>query len=72
LPDLDTGQLREKARAFNVGLRQGVLFSSQDGLRDHMRLCFAFYGEENIEEGVLRLKQCLDAVQMHPKQGTDL
>jgi DNA-binding transcriptional MocR family regulator len=60
LPGVDAGQLREKAHEFDVGLRQGDLFSSRNGKRDYMRLCFAFYDEEKIEEGLRRLKQCLD------------
>ena len=60
LPGVDTGQLREKAREFDIGLRQGVLFSSQGGMRDYMRLCYTFYDEEKIEEGVRRLKRCLE------------
>jgi DNA-binding transcriptional MocR family regulator len=63
LPGVDMGQLREKAREFDVGLRQGVLFSSQGGMRDTMRLCYSFYDEEQIEEGIRRLKRCLDTSQ---------
>ena len=58
---MDAVQLREKAREFNVGFRQGALFSSQGGIQDYIRLCYAFYDEEKIEEGIQRLKQCLDA-----------
>ena len=61
LPGVDGGELREKARAFNVGFRQGALFSSQGGMRDYIRLCYTFYDEEKIEEGVRRLKKCLDS-----------
>ena len=60
LPGVDTGQLREKAREFDIGLRQGVLFSSQGRMRDYMRLCYTFYDEKNIVEGVRRLKRCLE------------
>jgi 2-aminoadipate transaminase len=60
LPGVDGGQLREKTRAFNVGFRQGALFSSQSGMRDYIRLCYTFYDEEKIEEGIRRLRQCLD------------
>ena len=60
LPGLDTRQLREKARKFNVGFRQGVLFSSQEGMREYIRMCFAFYNEEKIREGTQRLSNCLD------------
>jgi 2-aminoadipate transaminase len=60
LPGLDGGELREKAREFNVGFRQGALFSSQGGMRDHIRLCYTFYDEEKIEEGIRRLGACLE------------
>jgi len=60
LPGVDTGQLRNEARESNVGFRQGDLFSSRNGMRDYMRLCFTFYDEGNIEEGIRRLKHCLD------------
>ncbi len=60
-PGLDTGQLREESKKFQVGLRPGVLFSSEKGMREYARLCYTFYDEENIEEGVRRLKRCLDA-----------
>jgi len=59
LPGVDSAQLRDRAREFNVGLRQGVLFSSQGGMREYVRLCFSFYDQERIEEGVRRLKRCL-------------
>jgi 2-aminoadipate transaminase len=62
LPGIDTGQLREKAREFNVGFRQGILFSSQGGMRDYIRLCYTFYDEEKIEDGIQRLGQCIDTV----------
>jgi len=61
LPGVDAGQLRDEAREFKVGFRQGVLFSSQGGMRDYIRLCYTFYDEEKIEEGVRRLGQCLDS-----------
>jgi DNA-binding transcriptional MocR family regulator len=39
--------------------RPGVRFSSRDGLRDYIRLSFVFYKPEEIEEGIVRLKKCL-------------
>jgi 2-aminoadipate transaminase len=61
LPGMDAGKLREVARKFNLGFRQGALFSSQGGMRDYVRLCYAFYNEEKIEEGIQRLKHCLES-----------
>ena len=57
--DMDASELRTKTKAFKVDIRQGTLFSSQNGLKNYMRLCFAFHEETAIEEGILRLKECL-------------
>lgn len=59
LPGLDTTELRRAAENFQVGLRQGSLFSSQLGLQDYFRLSFSFYDAIQIEEGVRRLGECL-------------
>jgi DNA-binding transcriptional MocR family regulator len=60
LPEnLDASQLQSKAAEFKVGFRPGALFSSQGRMRDHLRLCFAFYDVKEIEQGVMRLGQCL-------------
>jgi DNA-binding transcriptional MocR family regulator len=59
LPGVDTQKLREKAQAHQVGLRPGILFSSRNGLRDYMRLSVSFYKGGQIEEGILRLKNCI-------------
>jgi 2-aminoadipate transaminase len=60
LPGVDTDELRHKARGFNVDIRQGALFSSRRGLQDYLRLGFCYYGPEAIEEGVKRLRDCLE------------
>jgi len=59
LPGMDTAELRCAAENHQVGLRQGSLFSSQQGLRDYFRLSFSFYDPTQIEEGVRRLGDCL-------------
>jgi 2-aminoadipate transaminase len=60
-PDsVDVGELRQQASAFKVDFRQGALFSSNKGLENYMRLCFVNYEADQIEEGVRRLRQCLD------------
>lgn len=59
LPGVDTQELRKRAQGHQVGLRQGSLFSSQNGLRDYFRLSISFYGVDEIEQGILRLKNCL-------------
>ncbi len=40
--------------------RPGTLFSSRDGLKNQIRLCFVHYEEGEIREGILRLKECLN------------
>jgi DNA-binding transcriptional MocR family regulator len=59
LPGVDTSALRERARARQVDLRPGKLFSGRGGLGEYMRLSFAFYEEEQVEEGLQRLAKCL-------------
>jgi DNA-binding transcriptional MocR family regulator len=61
IPDVDMAELREKAKTHQVGLRQGALFSSNDSLKDYMRLSISFYEESQLEEGIVRLKKCLDS-----------
>jgi DNA-binding transcriptional MocR family regulator len=48
------------AHAEGVGFRPGVLFSSQEGLKDRLRLSFALYDTEMLVEGVRRLGAALD------------
>jgi DNA-binding transcriptional MocR family regulator len=59
LPGVDTAELRRKAQEFNVGLRQGELFSSRGEKQNFMRLGFCFYSAEEIVEGVKRIRDCL-------------
>ncbi len=59
LPGVDAAEFRQKAQEFDVGLRQGALFSSRMGMQDYIRLSFCFYRPEAIEEGVRRLRDCL-------------
>ncbi|MDO8752723.1 MAG: PLP-dependent aminotransferase family protein, partial [Anaerolineales bacterium] len=60
LPNMDAQELEKKAQAYQVGLRPGIRFSSQNGLRDYFRLSVSFYGTDEIEQGIRRLKQCLE------------
>jgi 2-aminoadipate transaminase len=60
VPGVNAQELREKAQAYQVGLRPGILFSSRNGLTDYFRLSVSFYDEEQIEEGILRLHDCLE------------
>jgi 2-aminoadipate transaminase len=55
LPDVDAADLRGQARDFKVDFRQGLLFSSQSGMKDYLRLSFCFYKPDMIAEGIKRL-----------------
>jgi 2-aminoadipate transaminase len=56
----DAKELRKNAQFFKVDFRPGTLFSSRDELKNYIRLCYVHYEEDKIEEGMLRLKQCLN------------
>ena len=51
----DAGALMEHAARHKVGFRPGVRFSSRDGLRNYLRLSFAFYEADQLAAGVRRL-----------------
>jgi DNA-binding transcriptional MocR family regulator len=55
----DAKELRQSASAFKVDFRPGTLFSSRNGLQNYVRLCFVHYEEKEIQEGILRLRECL-------------
>ena len=56
----DTAGLLAKARAHRVSFKPGIQFSSRDGLRRCMRICFAFYDEASIERGIERLATAIN------------
>jgi DNA-binding transcriptional MocR family regulator len=60
LPGMDASVLRRKAQDYRVDLRQGELFSSRKNLRDYIRLSFSYYAPDKIEEGITRLRDCLE------------
>jgi len=43
-----------------VGFQPGIRFSSTDGLNSFLRLCFAYYGDDDLEEGVARLSRAIE------------
>jgi DNA-binding transcriptional MocR family regulator len=53
--DLDAAALRDTAKRNGVNFQPGVNFSVTAGLRNHMRLCFAYYDSDRLREGVRRL-----------------
>jgi DNA-binding transcriptional MocR family regulator len=58
----DARELRKNVQVFKVDFRPGALFSSRNGLKNQIRLCFVHYEEAEIQEGILRLKEYLDRV----------
>jgi DNA-binding transcriptional MocR family regulator len=59
---MDATELRKQAKSYEVGVRQGALFSCDNGLQNYIRLCFAYYDEKQIEEGILRLRKCFESM----------
>jgi DNA-binding transcriptional MocR family regulator len=63
LPQIaDTAVLLEGLRPYQVAYHPGAKFSAQAGLRQYIRLSFAFYDEAMLVEGVRRLKTGLTAL----------
>jgi 2-aminoadipate transaminase len=62
LPEIiDTKELRKNVQSFKVDFRPGTLFSSKGGLKNYIRLCYVHYEEDEIKEGIRRLKHCLQS-----------
>ena len=57
---MDASILREEAPPFKMDFRPGIKFSGTGGLRDYIRMGFAFYESHEIEEGIVRLAACLN------------
>ena len=62
LPDsLDSEQLLAQAARCKVAFRPGSRFSSRRALGNFLRLSFAFYEPESLQEGIHRLQRALAA-----------
>ncbi|NIP42671.1 MAG: aminotransferase class I/II-fold pyridoxal phosphate-dependent enzyme [candidate division Zixibacteria bacterium] len=59
VPGRDTTILRNKARSLKIDFRPGILFSSQAGMTDHLRLAYCYYDPDDIEMGIQKLADCL-------------
>lgn len=53
---VDTVPLRKKARELKAGFQSGAVFSSRGDLNHCLRLSFAHYKEDDIREGIARLR----------------
>ena len=58
--DVDTTLLRERARELQTGFQPGAVFSSSGGQTNCMRLSFAHYDEDDIREGITRMRRVFD------------
>ena len=56
---IDSEILLPEARRHKVGFLPGIKFSCNKGLRNHLRLCFAFYGKSDLVRGVERLARII-------------
>lgn len=60
LPEtIDVERLLPDLHRRHINIQPGVKFSSQGGLRNYARLCFAYYDTEDLAEGVARLAGAL-------------
>jgi len=57
---VDTTPLRKRARDLETGFQHGALFSTSGQLRNCLRLCFAHYDEDDICEGIARMRPLFD------------
>ncbi len=57
---VDTTSLREKARELETGFQGGAAFSTNGQLNNCLRLCFAHYSEDDIREGIARMRPLFD------------
>jgi 2-aminoadipate transaminase len=57
---IDTTPLRNKARELETGFQDGAVFSTKGRLNNYLRLCFAHYNEDDIREGIARMRPLFD------------
>ena len=55
----DTETLLAEANYHQVGFQPGIKFSNATGLSNYLRLCFTFYKEADLLEGVERLARVI-------------
>ena len=53
---VDTTPIRESARKAAAGFQAGSVFSSKGELKNYLRLSFAHYNEDDIREGIAKLR----------------
>ena len=60
--DRDAQTLLAKAHEHQVDFQPGIKFSSNQGLKNYIRFCFAFYGEEDLVEGTKRAAKVINPI----------
>jgi len=55
----DAQTILGKAAEHKVGFQPGIRFSSMNGLHDYLRICFTYYGTDDLLEGVERLAMAI-------------
>lgn len=58
--EIDTTPMKDEALKLETGFTAGSLFSSEQRLRNYLRLSFAHYSEGDIREGIARLRPLFD------------
>ena len=58
--DVDTTPFKKMAVELEAGFQPGSVFSSKGDLRNCLRLSFAHYNEDDIADGVARLRPLFD------------
>ena len=58
--DVDTTPFRDTARELQTGFQPGSVFSGDGGLSNFLRLSFSHYGEDDIREGIARMRPIFD------------
>ena len=57
---VDTARFRDRARELQTGFQPGSVSSSDSGLSNFLRLSFAHYDEDDIREGIARMRPIFD------------
>lgn len=58
---VNTTPLKDKALELETGFTAGSLFSNHGALKNYLRLSFAHYNEDDIREGIARLRPLFDS-----------
>ena len=59
-PSVDTTPMKDRAAELETGFQHGEVFSTSRRLNHCLRLCFAHYNEEDIREGIARMRPLFD------------